>query len=167
MSSKVNYTLVGLFVVIFAAIAVLLFFWLHYKGGRTVYNTYLMYVHDDVTGLSVQSPVRYTGVPVGYVNSVTLDSHNPQLVRILLKIKNGSPILTSTVATLSIQGITGAAYVALEATTDDAPLLKAKPGQAYPVIRSQPSLLNTITNALPEVADNLQTLSSRINGCIK
>ena len=105
MSSKVNYTLVGLFVVIFAAISVLLFFWMHYKGGRTVYHTYVMYVHDDVTGLSVQSPVRYTGVPVGYVDSVTLDSNNPQLVRIRLKIKQGAPILTSTIATLSVQGI--------------------------------------------------------------
>ena len=163
MSSKVNYTLVGFFVVIFAAVSILLFFWMHYKGGRTVYHTYVMYVHDDVTGLSVQSPVRYTGVPVGYVENVTLDANNPQLVRIRLKIKEGAPILTSTVATLSVQGITGAAYVALEATTDDAPILKAKPGQAYPVIRSRPSLLNTITNALPEVAENLQDLSSRIS----
>ena len=166
MSSKVNYTLVGFFVVIFAAISILLFFWMHYKGGRTVYDTYVMYVHDDVTGLSVQSPVRYTGVPVGYVDSVSLDPNNPQLVRIRLKIKQGAPILTSTIATLSVQGITGAAYVALEATTDDAPILEAKPGQAYPVISSRPSLLNTITNALPEVAENLQDLSGRISNVL-
>ncbi|MBV53678.1 MAG: hypothetical protein CL816_06410 [Coxiellaceae bacterium] len=166
MSSKVNYTLVGLFVVIFAFISLFLFFWLHYKGGRTVYNTYVMYVHDDVTGLSVQSPVRYTGVPVGYVENINLDSRNPQLVRIMLKIKAGAPILTSTVATLSVQGITGSAYVALEATSDNAPLLKPKAGQAYPVIQTRPSLLNKLTNALPDVADNLQILTARINDAL-
>ena len=163
MSAKANYTLVGLFVVIFVFIAVLLFFWLHYKGGRTSYNTYVMYVHDDVTGLSVQSPVRYTGVPVGFVETVTLDDHNPQLVKIILKIKSGTPVLTTTVATLSVQGITGSAYVALSANSDNAPLLKAKSGQTYPVIQSRPSLLNKLTTALPEVADNLQELSGRIN----
>ena len=163
MSEKVNYTLVGLFVVIFMFVSVLLFFWMHYKSGRTVYDTYVLYIHDDVTGLAVQSPVRYTGVPVGYVQSIELDKNNPQLVKIFLQIKQDAPILTSTVATLSVQGITGSAYVALDAKTDNAPKLKTKPGEQYPIIQSKPSLLNKITNALPEVADNVQTLTQSIN----
>lgn len=163
MSKAVNYTVVGFYVVLFFCLSVFIFFWLYYKQGHVVYEPYMLYVHDDVTGLNIQSSVRYTGVQVGFVKNIQLDENNPQLVKILLDIKAGTPILTSTVATLSVQGITGSAYVSLEASTSNAPLLTVHDGDDYPIIHSKPSFLNQITNSLPEIASNIQTLTQRIN----
>jgi len=163
MSNKVNYMVIGIYVILFFCASIFILFWLYYKEGHVVYKPYMLYVHDDVTGLSSQSSVKYTGVQVGYVDSIKLDDKNPQLVQIVLQIKAGTPVLTSTFATLNVQGITGSAYVSLSAGSSDAPLLQLQDGQIYPVIKSKTSLLNQVTNALPEIADNIQTITKRIN----
>src|SRR5438874_2702089 len=98
---------VGLFVVVLTIALVIIFLWLNAIGTQKSYKTYLIYVKEDVTGLTLQSPVRYNGVPVGYVSGIELDPRNPQLVKISVKIEVGTPITTSTVATIQLQGITG------------------------------------------------------------
>lgn len=162
MESKVNYTVVGLFVVLLGAALIALFLWLSNFKHDKVYQTYLVYVHEDVTGLSIQSPVRFNGVPVGVVKAIELDPRNPQLVRLNLSIEQGTPITTSTVATLQFQGITGVLYVGLKATTMDAPLLTAKAGEQYPVIPAKPSLLLQLSAVLPEITKNVKALGASI-----
>jgi len=162
MDTKVNYTVVGVFVVALTVAFVVMFSWLSATRHDNVYHTYLTYVHEDVTGLSIQTPVRYNGVKVGYVSAVELDPHNPQLVKLTLKVEEGSPITTSTVATLLPMGITGVIYVGLKALTPRAPLLGAIPGQKYPVIPAQPSLFMQIGKVLPELTTNLKNISDSI-----
>ncbi len=162
MDSKVNYTIVGMFVVVLGAAFIMMFFWLSATRHDKVYHTYVSYVHEDVTGLSVQTPVRYNGVQVGYVSKVKLDPRNPQLVKLILKIEEGTPITTSTVVTLLPMGITGVIYVGLKALTPKAPLLGAKPGQKYPVIPSEPSFLMQLGKVLPELTGNLKNISTSI-----
>lgn len=162
MDTKVNYTVVGLFVILLGIAAIGIFFWLSSLRHDKNYQIYLVYLGDEVTGLSEQSPVRYNGVPVGYVSSIQLDDKNPQLVRLMLKIEEGTPITTATVASLSFQGITGSLYVSLKATAIQAEPLKVKPGEPYPVIRSQPSLLFQLSTVLPEIANNIKKLTDDI-----
>ena len=162
MESKTNYVVVGIFVIAlcFALIAVI--FWLSAMKHDRFYQTYLVYVHEGVSGLTVQSPVRYNGVPVGYVDDIGLDVNNPQLVRLTLRLQEGTPVTTSTVASLDAQGVTGVVNVELKAETVDAPLLKALPGQKYPVIPAKPSLLMQLSEVLPEVTKNMQMVGESI-----
>ncbi len=163
METKVNYTVVGLLVILLGAALIFLGFWLTtFKQGKE-YGVYAAYVKEDVTGLSDQSVVRFNGVPVGYVQVIEIDPKDPQLVRLTLKIEKGTPITTSTTATLYPQGITGLVYVGLKAGSAGAPLLKAKRGQKHPVILSKPSILTQLSTVLPEVATNLKILSHSIN----
>lgn len=163
MDNKVNYTIVGIFVVVLGAAFIVMFFWLSGTRHDKVYNTYVTYVHEDVTGLSLQSPVRFNGVQVGYVSGIELDPNNPQLVKITLKVEQGTPVTTSTVVTLMPMGITGVVYAGLKAQTPNAPLLGAKPGQRYPVIPFQPSFLMQLGKVLPELTDNLKAISQNIS----
>ena len=163
MNNKVNFTLVGAFVVVLGVAFMVVFFWLSGARHDKIYNTYLTYVHEDVTGLSLQSPVRFNGVQVGYVSQIELDPGNPQLVRITLKIEQGTPVTTSTVVTLVPLGITGVIYAGLKAQTPNAPLLGAKPGEKYPVIPFQPSFLMQLGKVLPELTDNLKEISQNIS----
>ncbi len=163
MESKINYTIVGIFVVVLGAAFIVLFFWLSAFRNEKVYSTYLVYVKEDVTGLAVQSPVRFNGVPVGFVQSIGLDKNNQQLVKLTLKIQQNTPITTSTVATLIFQGITGVLYVGLKSKTVDAPLLKVTSGQPYPVIPWQPSLLVQLSQVLPQITKNIQSIGDNIN----
>ncbi len=162
MDTKVNYTIVGLFVLVLAALLVVLFLWLTSFKHREVYDTYVVYMHEEVSGLGLQSPVRYNGVKVGYVDSIQLNSKDPQQVKLVLKIKQGTPVTTTTIATLMSEGITGIDYVGLKALTSQAPPLTSKPGEKYPVIPSEPSLLLKLSTALQEVTKTIKDLSDNI-----
>ncbi len=162
MDTKVNYTVVGLFVILLIAALVVLFLWLTSFKHREVYDTYVVYMHEEVSGLNVQSPVRYNGVKVGYVQSIRLNNNDPQQVVLVLKIKQGTPITTSTIATLMSEGITGMDYVGLKALTSQAPALTAKPGEKFPIIPSEPSLLLKLSTTLQQVTKTIQDLSDNI-----
>jgi phospholipid/cholesterol/gamma-HCH transport system substrate-binding protein len=99
---------------------------------------------------------------VGTVSAIRLNKKNPQQVRLLLSIKEGTPINQSTIATLKSMGITGVAYVGLSATKSVAPAIPVLPGHKYPAIQSEPSLLETLSDALKDSADNITKLSSSI-----
>lgn len=163
MDSKVNYTIVGLFVILLGATLVVLIFWLTSLKHREVYDIYIVYMHEEVSGLNAQSPVRYNGVKVGYVQSIQLNPKDPQQVMLVLKIQEGTPITTSTIATLMAEGITGLDYIGLKALTAEAPPLEAKPGEKYPVIPSEPSLLLKLSTALQEVTKTVGDLSANIS----
>lgn len=163
MESRVNYTVVGIFVVGLTIAMAIVFLWLSSLRNEKSYKTYLLYVNENVTGLTVQSPVRYNGVPVGFVKSIELDPRNAQLVKIILRIEVGTPITTSTVAILQTQGITGVMYVGLKTTSVDSPLLQPEPGEKYAIIPTRPSFLVQISEVLPEVTKSIKKIGDSIN----
>lgn len=163
MDNKVNYTVIGFFVVILMAATIIFVLWLTSVRHSKVYVTYVTYMHEEVSGLSEQSSVLYNGVKVGYVSEITLNPKDPQQVKIVLQLESGTPVSTSTVAILSSQGLTGVDFVGLKALSADAPLLERRPGQKYPVIPSEPSLLVKLSTSLQEVTTSVNELSKDIS----
>ena len=156
--------LVGVFVLGLAALMLFIGIWLSTQGRNEIYVPYLVYVQGGVDGLTAKSPVQFNGVRVGYVDSIKLSPKNPQLVELILQLDQNIPITESTTATLVPQGITGLVYVGLQAgrPASTTPLL-AKTGQRYPVIKYQEPLLQQLSTALPEIAQNIQRLSLNFN----
>lgn len=165
MGGRVNYTVVGIFVVAFVTAFIVIVLWLS-VGTRKTYDTYLVYMNEAVSGLTEQAPVRFNGVTVGFVKTIRLNPKNPKQVLLTLEIEEDTPITTSTVAVLMAQGITGVTYIGLKANTVDAPLLTQKPGEKYPVIPSEPSLLVELDTALREVSGDVNEVSSRIKNLL-
>lgn len=158
METKVNYTLVGLFVTLLFGALVAGILWL--SGGaqyRKNYDTYLAYMQESVAGLNLNAPVKYRGVEVGRVKRISLD--HGERVRLELDIEQGTPIKESTVAVLRVQGLTGIAQIELSGGNRDAPDLKAKPGEKYPVIKSIPSLLTRLDTAVTDLLSSLNQIS--------
>lgn len=162
MEGRVNYATVGIFVVVLTSFLFAFIIWMSVIGHGKLYRTYITYVHEDVTGLSVESPVRFNGVKVGYVENIRLDEKNPKLVKLVMRIEPDVHITTSTYAILHAQGVTGVVYVNLKVDSDDPTLLVASAGQSYPVIPSRPSLLMQLSAVLPEMTKDIQKLSSSI-----
>lgn len=162
MGGKFSYTAVGVFVVSLVVAAIAIFFWLALRKHDQQYTQYVVFLHEEVSGLSVQGPVRYNGVPVGYVKSISLVPSNPQLVRVMLNIEEGTPINTSTVATLMSQGITGVDYIGLQSEQVNAPPLAKHKGEEYPVIASKPSLLMQLSEVMPKITGKITELSDSV-----
>ncbi|MBX9736428.1 MAG: MCE family protein [Phycisphaerales bacterium] len=148
MEPKVNYFLVGSFVVVLGAAMVIAMFWLGKTDYRGVNDRYEAFMRESVAGLSVDSTVKYRGVDVGRVKAITLNQSNPEEVRITLDIARGTPIKTDTIAVLETQGLTGLATINLTGGSRDAPPLQAGPGQEYPVIKTGPSLFFRLDEAI-------------------
>jgi phospholipid/cholesterol/gamma-HCH transport system substrate-binding protein len=164
METKVNLGLVGAFVLGFGALLVAGVLWLA-SGAlwQQPFDTYLAVEEESVAGLNVSAPVKYNGVEIGRVQSITLDPLDPQRVNLLLSIVHGAPIRQDTVAVLKAQGLTGIAYVELSGGAPGAPALRILPGARYAVIATKSSLSTRVENVLTRVLAKLDSTSGTID----
>ena len=138
MYSRVNYTVVGLFVLLFGIGLVGFSFWLAKYGLRQKYDLYKIYMYESVAGLSKDSVVKLRGVDIGRVKEIRIDPEHIERVEILLNIKQGIPIKEDMVAHTSLVGVTGLLNIEIEGGSNEAKTLK--PTEEYiPVIKSSSS----------------------------
>jgi len=163
MSDKLNFALVGLFVLVLGITMVAGVLWLGAGGPQPAHKLYHTYMTESVYGLSRDSTVTYHGVSVGRVRSIDLDPADTERVRLLLEIRADTPIREDTVASLETQGLTGLAHVNLNGGKAAAPALQAKPGEEYPVIPSRTSLLGRWDESVSKLLGNLNGISERVN----
>lgn len=163
MESKANYTLVGIAVVMMLFGLLTAALWLSEGFNRKSYKYYTVNMQEAVSGLSEGALVKYNGVKVGFVSEIALDKINPQLVQLVLKIEEGTPITVCTVATLIAQGITGTTYLGLSVTSSNPTPLRAKPGERYPVILYQASFLNQMEKTLTDLSQSMRRFMSKEN----
>jgi phospholipid/cholesterol/gamma-HCH transport system substrate-binding protein len=81
---------------------------------------------EGVTGLQDQAPVRYKGVTVGRVQSISLDPQTLGNVLIRIAVDGTAPISPTTFATLGFQGVTGLAFIQLDDTGPMRPSLMSR-----------------------------------------
>lgn len=162
MQSKVNYALVGLFVVLLGSALLSAAFWLTLGGETRIYDRYRVYFRESVAGLNPKATVRYRGVQVGQVESIRLDRKNPDQVDVVLDIERGVPIRRDTIATLSTRGLTGVAAVELTSGGGPALPLEKDADQELPVIQAGPSLVARLDDAFNAMLANVDNLSRRL-----
>lgn len=163
MGAKTNYTLVGLSVLMLSIGALMVFLWLSVGFDKTVYQTFSVYMNEPVNGLNVKSVVKFNGVDVGNIKSISINKKNPQQVLLLINIDETVPISVSTIAVLESQGMTGLRYLALEVGNGTTDSLEKKLGEPYPVIRSKPSLFIQLNTMLTGVTENFNKMTDSIN----
>ncbi|MGH8427998.1 MAG: MlaD family protein [Gammaproteobacteria bacterium] len=166
MGHRVSYSVIGAFVILLGGALVVGLLWLASGGLARDYTTYVIYLQSGASSLSADSAVLYNGVPVGQVSSVALDPENPSRARILLKIREGTPVKTDTVATVETRGVTGSGYVELNGGKPETPLLKAKPGEKYAVIPTAPGTLASLTNAAQHAAQRIGEITDRLDAVL-
>lgn len=162
-----NYALVGAFVLTLGALLVAGVLWLASGGAwQTHYDVYQAVEEESVAGLNLNAPVKYNGVDVGKVQAIALDHTNPKTVNLFFAIERGTPVKEDTIAILKTQGLTGIAYVELSGGSVASPLLQAKEGARFPVIRTAPSLSARLENVLTSVLGKLDDTSNNINAML-
>jgi len=167
MESKVNFAVVGVFVLILGALLIGGVLWLSSgKSYSKAYDTYLVYMSESVSGLSLDAPVRYRGVQIGGVRRISLAPGNVEQVQLTLDIERGTPVKQDTVAVLQVQGLTGIAHVDLSGGSRDSPPLKPGPDEKYPVIRTGPSLMLRLDTAVTALLTNLNRSSENVNALL-
>jgi phospholipid/cholesterol/gamma-HCH transport system substrate-binding protein len=164
MEAKVNLGLVGAFVLTLGAALIAGVLWLA-SGDmwQQKYDLYLAVEEESVAGLNMNAPVKYNGVEIGKVQSITLDPLDPKRVNLLLAIVQGAPIKQDTFAVLKTQGLTGIAYVDLSGGASNAPRLQVLAGARYRVITTKSSLSTRLENVLTRLLAKLEGSSGSLN----
>lgn len=160
MYSKVNYTVIGVFVMLFTAGIIFFAFWLGNTGFKDEYNLYLLRMKESVSGLSKDSGVKLKGVDVGTVADIRVNPDDVEEIEITLKIKKGIPIKEDMRGTISMFGLTGLSYVEIVGGTNRAKILESHDGE-IPVLRSGSSLLGRLENNLEALSDKLVLVLER------
>jgi phospholipid/cholesterol/gamma-HCH transport system substrate-binding protein len=166
MKARTSYVLVGLFVLGLGVALIAAILWLTTGGPPRDYDFYLVYMTESVSGLNIDAPVKYKGVDRGRVREIELDPNDPERVRLLLVVQQGTPINSETKATLEFQGLTGIAAINLVGGRKDAPPLAVPAGERYPVIPSKPSLLARLDETVSDLLANLIETSNRVNALL-
>ena len=167
METKANYVAVGAFVLICAVGLVVTLLWLAGAQYSQEYSYYQTIFKGSVSGLGKGTVTRYNGIEVGRVEDLTFDPNDPQSVIVTLQVQPGLNIREDSVASIASQGLTGGSYVEIKGGSKNAPLLEARAGQRYPIIRSQVSSLQQLQQTAPEVVAKLNVAASRINDLLK
>lgn len=163
MEHRVSYTVIGAFVIILGGVLVAALLWLASGSVGREYTTYALYLKTGAAALGVDSAVLYHGVPVGQVSSISLDPDDPTQARVLLRIREGTPIKTDTEATVDTRGVTGSGYIELSGGSASAAPLEAEHGRQYPVIKPKPGSMVSLTSAAQKVAQRLMEVSGRLD----
>jgi phospholipid/cholesterol/gamma-HCH transport system substrate-binding protein len=160
MYSKVNYTIVGIFVVLFSIGMAWFAFWLAKYGLQEEYSLYKIEMKDSISGLAKDSNVKLHGVDIGRVSEIHIDPNNIEIINIFVQIKKEVPIKDDMIASTQMLGVTGLLSIEIHGGTNEAKTLV--PTDAYiPVIKSKPSMLSKLTNNLDGLSDRLTSLLSR------
>jgi len=161
MYSRVNYTIVGIFVLLFGAGLIWFAFWLAKYGIHREFDTYKLYMTESVAGLSKDSVVKLRGVDIGRVSEIRINPDNIEHVEVFLKIKRGVPIKKDMIAHTQMLGITGLLSVEIDGGHNDSENLKPTENH-IPIIYSTPSWLNKTKKGLGGLTDDLIEVSERL-----
>jgi phospholipid/cholesterol/gamma-HCH transport system substrate-binding protein len=157
MYSRINYTTVGIFVLIFTIGMIWFAFWLAKYGLQKEFDYYKVQMSESVSGLSKDSTVKLHGVDVGSISEIKINPKDIEKVEIVLKINKGTPIKEDMVVFTEMYGVTGISYLQIDGGTNEAKTLE--PTEDYfPVIATAPSWLNKTTRGLGSLADRIASL---------
>jgi phospholipid/cholesterol/gamma-HCH transport system substrate-binding protein len=160
---------VGLFVAIGIAFAILLTIWLGMSRFLQEGQYCVTYFDESVQGLDVDSPVKYRGVFIGRVESISV-APDSKLIKVVLKIESGQKLDPNLVAQLRSVGITGSMFVELDQKKADEP--DQSPALSfpseYPIIASKPSEISGLIGGINEVLNQIKALDlKQISDTIK
>ncbi len=162
MENRSNDLLVGSFVLGFVFLTLGFLAWLTGRDVAGEAQPYEIYLERAVTGLQTGSPVRFLGVPVGFVTDIRIDPETLSRVRVEIEVPVETPIRVDSEAQLEQQGLTGGVFVQISPGKVDSELLREASADAIPEIRSAPSQLSALLEAAPRLLDNLINLSERV-----
>jgi len=163
METKANYVGVGAFVLVCVIGLVVAIMWLAGVQYSQEYAYYQANFKGPVTGLGTGTVTRFNGIEVGHITDLNFDPDDPQRVIVTMQVRPGLNIREDSVASIDSQGLTGGSYVEISGGTVNSPLLRAREGQRYPVIRTKQSTLQQLEQSVPEVVAKLNSAAGRIN----
>jgi len=163
METRANHVLIGAFTIGVFVLAILFALWAAKYTTEKSFEEYDVVFQEAVTGLTVGSPVLYSGISVGAVRNLSLVRDDPRKVVARIRLSADTPVKTDTRAKLTLTGLTGTAVIQLTGGSPGSPALQAPEGKRVATIPSEPSALQNIAATASEIVDRVNKLLSNDN----
>jgi phospholipid/cholesterol/gamma-HCH transport system substrate-binding protein len=150
----------GFFTIALLVAAVLVGLWLN--RDRTERVPFEIVTTQSIPGLNPQATVRYRGLEVGRVDDIIFDPNTTGQILIKLSVDSGSPITTTTFASLGYQGVTGIAFVQLDDDRTGSPLLRSSPDRPAR-IPLRPGLLDQLEKRGLAILEKTERITASID----
>ena len=168
METRSNHVLVGTVTLLLLAAIIAAAFWFsRISDGEN--KQFDIFFKQSVNGLAKGSSVNYSGVPSGQVEKIELWKRDPSFVRVRISVKDGTPVLQGTTATIAGVGFTGVSEIVLDGAVKGAPPIQCpteNPLSAcpdgIPVIPTKPGALGELLNNAPQLLERITTLTERL-----
>ncbi|ALR19552.1 MlaD family protein [Sphingobium baderi] len=168
METRSNHVLVGtVTLLLLAAIMIAAFWFSRLSDGEN--KEYDIFFKQSVNGLAKGSSVNYSGVPSGQVEKIELWKRDPGFVKVRISVKEGTPVLLGTTATIQGVGFTGVSEIVLDGAVKGAPPIKCPENNpqsvcpdGVPIIPTKPGALGELLNNAPQLLERLSTLTERL-----
>lgn len=162
MERDARYATVALFALACIAAAIAFVWWYSGRGDRRDYDSYEIYFQGTVSGLSKGSPVRYLGVDVGRVTSLSVSRKDPGRVKVVTEIDATAPLSRATQAKLGLLGLTGLLYIDLQQSPEVPATLTLLQGDRYPIIASAKGTIEASMEKLPQILAQASSVLTRV-----
>ncbi len=168
METKANYALVGFFTVLVMAAAFVFVYWMSQYGRGGEMAQLAIRIPGSANGLSVGSPVRFNGIPVGSVRSLAIDADDPRFSVAMTEVSTSAPVKQSTTAVLEVQGLTGAAYIELGGGNADDPniLRQAFDNETAAILEAEQSSVTNILSTADKILKRADAAITDVQGFV-
>jgi phospholipid/cholesterol/gamma-HCH transport system substrate-binding protein len=158
MALRTRETMVGLFVTIGLLIGIGGLVWLGASEVLQGGTRYVSYFDQSVAGISSGSPVKYMGLDVGSVSSISV-SPDPTLMAVAMRIRRPDLVTERTVAEIQSQGFTGASFIELSQKDKKVEGRKLPFQPPLPVIPAQRAGgMGALVSDASQIADKIESL---------
>ena len=162
MENKSHAMAAGIFVLVLVTLLAGLALWL--SRDQHAYTEYELSTSDAISGLQQQATVRYKGVAVGKVKSISFDQQAQGNVLIQIQVDSTAPISTTgTYGMLGYQGVTGIAHIQLDDIAS-APIAELPRGDSgLPRLPMKSSPLSVLADQGMTILSKVDEATRRIN----
>ncbi|MDY6793390.1 MAG: MlaD family protein [Thermodesulfobacteriota bacterium] len=159
MTSQKTKFAVGLFVIVGLVISFVSIVWLGMSHYFEKGQYYIAFFDESVQGLDKDSPVKYRGVSVGRVKSISVAADST-LIQVVLKMETEFRPAEELIAQLKSVGITGIMFVELDQKKMEDRSISLQPelGFQYPVIATKPSEIKQLIGGISDVLKQINSL---------
>jgi len=162
MENKSHALIAGIFTVLFTIATVAAVMWLNRDTQER--TPYVLTTSGSIAGLNVQSAVKYRGMEVGKVEAIDFDEAKPGQILVRVGILPSTPVTNATFAELGLQGLTGLAFIQLDADEKikDVKRIESNP-HAPARIAIRPSMFDRFSISGEDMLVKASTAMTQIN----
>lgn len=165
MEPKAHHVLIGLFVVLCSAAALVFALWLSDAQTDREYTPYVVCFDQAVSGLAEGNSVLYNGIKVGDVVKLGLSPEDPRRVRAAIRVYSDIPVKEDTTASLTLANITGSMSIQLSGGSPESSLLRSS-AKNPAEIQAQPSSLSALLTGGEDVMKKVVLLLTQLNSLL-